>query len=443
VGVFVPLTLRDLMIGDLHHNVLAVLSLIGLVYTLVSGSSIAATLKETYRRRRENAQLIEALQRENQATQQARLQAEQANAAKSRFFAAANHDLRQPLHAVALLAQTLRVHGRKVDIDEVSARIIECVDSLGRIVDELLELSRLDAGKVTPQPASFYLNELVAEVAKTYQPMTQAKGLQLKIESTDVPVLADRALVARVLSNLISNAVRYTQQGEIKVTTARHTQGTVQVMVQDTGIGIAAQDLTRIFDEFYQVGNPARDRRQGLGLGLATVKRLSDLLDLQIQVRSTVGQGSAFEFCLPVSDFPVQPAAPTPMDSQDLLTGKRILVIEDDASARDAMHRLLTAWGCSVATAAGESEVHALIASGFVPEFVLADMRLGGGANGSQVIKALRVRFGMSLPALVVTGDGGTGLVLGTDRQQLTVMRKPVNPMRLRAYLGDAFGHAR
>jgi two-component system, sensor histidine kinase len=441
LGVFGPLVARNLWIGDLHHEALAILCALGGISCLLNGRAQFLTVTEMYRRRKENAQLIEALRKENLATQEARQLAEAAGAAKSRFFAAANHDLRQPLHAVGLLAQTLRARKGTVDVGEVSERIVECVDSLGHIVDELLELSRIDSGQVSAQRSAFSLCDLLEEVAKTYEPLAQAKGLRLEMQTDCVTVQSDRALLARVLSNLVSNAVRYTHSGFIRLHTSA-SGDSVQLRVEDTGVGIAAADLPRIFDEFYQVSNKARDRRQGLGLGLATVKRLSDLLALNVAVESTFGVGTVFTVHLPLGVAQVLPEVADQAPSQDVLHGKRILVIEDDEASSHAMAMLLQTWGCAVHTAATEHEALKLVTQGYVPEFILADLRLADGQSGCRATEELRAHLGLHLPALIVTGDAAVEMVCTAEDANITVMRKPVNPMRLRAFLNNAFAAA-
>jgi two-component system, sensor histidine kinase len=441
VGVFVPLVARNVWVGGLHYQVLAVLCALGGISTLLSGRAQFHTLTEMYRRRRENATLIEALQRENKAASDARLAAEAANASKSRFFAAANHDLRQPLHAMGLLAQTLRTPNTRADVGEVAGKIVECVDNMGQVVDELQDLARLDNNTVAPQLGAFALDVLLREVVSIYQPLANAKGLAITLEvQSTIFVLTDRALLMRVLSNIVANAVRYTREGRICLR-ARQQAELVQVQVQDSGIGIAPEALPRIFEEFYQVGNPARDRLRGLGLGLATVKRLSDLLKLDVAVQSQVGVGSCFSLNLPRGNAAaLKPDAPLAGAASDnLLHGRRILVIEDDSASSTAMALLLRSWGCVVTAVPSPEDALAAVSQGFEPAFVLADLRLPGNMDGCRATEKLREKIGLRLPALIVTGDAAVEFVCTAEDANLTVMRKPVNPMRLRAFLNDAF----
>lgn len=437
-----PLILRDLYIGSGFHFFLAGLSALIAAYTLLNGHYQSHMIAEIVVQRRRNAELIQALRLENQHTDAARHSAEKANAAMARFFAAANHDLRQPLNAMGLLAQTLHTRGAGVDIGEVSGHLVECVDGMTEVVDELLDISRLDAGSMAVQRSSFALGELLQELARTYRPLAQSKGLRIDIdiEAGRALVRSDRTLLARVVSNLLSNAIRYTERGGVRVG-IQLAEAHVELAIEDTGVGIAAQELPRIFEEFYQVGNPARDRRLGLGLGLATVKRLSDLLGLGVAVQSRPGSGSRFTLCLPrgAQEEVTPVSAPVEPVAGDPLARQRVLVIEDDADSRDAMLGLLRAWGCDARSAADEPAALACVATGFRPDAVLADLRLAGGASGVAAIEALRAALSPDLPALVITGDVGSEAARAAQARGYAVLSKPVKAMPLRAFLGEAF----
>lgn len=440
VCVMGPLVLRDLWIADAYHLALAALAVATGLYTLQGGRRQAQALAQTQAERRRNAALIEALRLENDRTDQALRLAERAHEAKARFFAAANHDLRQPLHAMGLLAHTLH-EGRAVPrTEEVSGRLVECVDSMTQIVDELLELAQVDAAGLVPQPEVFALDKLLHDVARTYELQARHKGLRLEIDSDALAVRGDRRLVARVLANLLSNALRYTERGGVRV--ASKVQGErVEVSVEDSGIGIHESEQQRIFEEFYQVGNPARDRRLGVGLGLAIVKRLSELLDLRVEVQSTLGQGSVFRVTLPLcKGAPTETAGAVSAPGDALLAQRRVLVIEDDADSRAALVGLLSAWGCEVQCAEDVSSTRQCLTEGFHPEVVLADLRLAGGASGIEAVIAVRDWLGKPLPALIVTGDVGDARAQRAEAVGLNVLPKPVKPMQLRAFLGQAFG---
>jgi two-component system, sensor histidine kinase len=437
VGVMAPLALRDLWLGDGYHLTLGALVIATALYTLQAGRRQAQALAQARAERRKNAALIEALRLENERTDAARRQAEEAHAAKARFFAAANHDLRQPLHAMGLLAHSLQGPATP---GEVPARLVECVDSMAQIVDELLELARVDVAPVRQQPTAFALPALLQEAARAFEPQAQGKGLAIEVDcDATLVVSADRRHVARVLANLVSNAVRYTEQGRVRL--RAHAVGdTVEVAVEDSGIGIEAAELPRIFEEFYQVGNPARDRRLGVGLGLATVKRLSDELGLDLAVQSAPGEGSVFRITLPRGVIETPAVATPPARVRDgLLAARRVLVVEDDADSRAALLGLLQAWGCETRAAADVDGVRARLAEGFRPDAMLADLRLAGGASGIDAIAAARTGLAAEVPALVVTGDVGSEHARRAEAAGLWVLAKPVKPMQLRAFLGHAF----
>ena len=460
LGVMVPLVLRDLWIGELH-NMLALIGVLTTAYILLTGRQHAHWHQQSLAQRRDNARLIEALQAEAAISAQARREVEMTHAAKLRFFAAASHDLRQPLHALGLYAQALRLQGTPREVRAVSGRVVDCVDGMASMVDDMLELSSLDMGSVQVRPSAVPLAGLLEEAAAQHRPAALAKGLALDVQLHDAAsaqVLADRPLVLRVLANLLSNAVRYTPTGWVRV----HTElepGTapcgVWVHVQDSGVGIEPGELDRVFEEFYQVGNAGRDRRQGHGLGLAIVKRLSDLMGLRLQARSQPGQGSQFSVFLRlartgqaelavVQDVSaVSPARQVFADAgaADPLWGKRVLLLEDDLAAGHAMVLLLTHWGCEVtafATAAQALGTVAALPRGHAPEFVVADLRLAGGMDGCQAALQLRQLLSADLPVVLVSGDVASDCFRDAIAAGFTVMRKPVKPAQLRAFMNAA-----
>lgn len=436
-----PLLVRDFLIGGEYHGYLAALGVLIGAYTLINGRHQSRALNELLAQRRRNAKLVEALRQENERSEAARLRAEEANAAKTRFLAAANHDLRQPLHAMGLLAQTLRSPRSKTAVADVGDHIIECVEGMTEVVDELLDITRLDVGNMTPRWSAFALGELLAETCRPYGTVARGKGLSLVVLGEPVFVRSDRALLARVISNLVSNAIRYTPSGAVRVLSRVDGQQ-VLLSVEDSGIGMAQDQLPRIFEEFYQVGNPARDRRLGLGLGLATVKRLSDKLALQVSVRSTPGQGSVFSLTLPLAapDEAVAPVATTDDLPATRVGTQQVLVVEDDSDSRNALLGLLRAWGYDAhAAACGPSAVALLRSGACRPDALVVDLRLPDGASGTEVIHALRRAAGAELPATIVTGDVGGERMRAAQAEGFAVLVKPVRPVQIRAFLNQAF----
>ena len=438
VLVLGPLVLRDLLIGNPHYALMAMLMFLISVYALVSGRNQSRALFEIHEQRRRNTELIEALQRENERSEAALRAAELANAARTRFFAAANHDLRQPLHAMGLLSQTLVGRHRAANACEIAQQLSDCVEGMTEVVDDLLEITRLDGGHMAPQWSVLAAAELIQECCRPYAAAARAKGLQFSVQVEAASVRSDRVLLLRVLSNLVANAVRYTRQGSVSVT-AKASGDRLHVSVEDTGVGIAGEHLPRIFEEFYQVGNPARDRRLGLGLGLATVKRLSDLLSLEVSVQSEPGVGSVFSLVLPIVSAREAVAQPPAEQAGSLLPVRRILVIEDDADSRNALLGLLQSWGCQARGAEGLCDGLACVDAGFQPEALVVDLRLADGASGIDAVSVLRARLGRELPAVIATGDVGSEHVSRAQAAGLAVMIKPVRALQLRAFLSQSF----
>ncbi|AOG23784.1 ATP-binding response regulator [Acidovorax sp. RAC01] len=445
IGVFGPLTVRDVLVGQPLHYALALSSILLALYVWRSGQAHAHTIAKDSAQRQEKVALIHALQQENEATRQARADAEAAHASKARFLATVSHDLHQPLNALGLLTHTLRhapTASNPEKVQELTSAIAECVSSMGALVEGLLELSRLDARTLTPRPSAFALQGLFDEMTGNFAAVAQQRGLELQVASTAATVWGDRALLARVLANLVSNAIRYTPAGFVRID-ATQRDGTLQLSVHDSGVGIDAAELPRIFDEYYQIDNPQRNRSQGLGLGLATAKRLSDLLALDLSVQSTLGQGSSFSLCVPLATATdttalQEHAAESPTCVS--LSGGRILVLEDDADSRRALRGLLAAWGCDVVEAADLATALALLTHAETPErsinALVVDMRLPGGDDGIAAIARIRHALGHAAPALLVTADAHQADVkLRAAAAGLPLLPKPVAPMKLRAFV--------
>lgn len=444
VLTLVPLILRDLYIGGAEHLTLAALGAAIASYSLISSGGHARALSQMFAQRRENASLILALKNENKAAIEAREQAERANASKARLFAAANHDLRQPLYAASLLAMSLTQARSLAEVAPVAQRIGTCIDSLGDLVDAMLELSQLDSGAVTPQIQPFKLNELIHEVVNANEPQASAKGLELRSDALQIWVRSDRKMVLRVFSNLVNNAVRYTQSGWVQIRLVM-ANSRVRLSVIDTGPGIAPQEAPRVFEAFYQVGNAARDRKQGLGLGLATSRRISDLLDLDLGVTSTVGEGSEFHFFLPVIE---EPSADAPMAWTHHTHGapevRRVLLVEDDDESREALELALLRFcaALDVETARDGEQALACISGGFVPDLIVTDLRLRTRMDGRELIGALRSTLDRPIPAILVSGDVETNGVQRGERGDTVVLKKPIKGVQLRSILEGAFHSA-
>jgi signal transduction histidine kinase/CheY-like chemotaxis protein len=439
VPIFGMLALRYVMNGGYDNAALGVMWIAILGYILLFVDKQARAITGEIRLRVENEALVEELRRQNAIAEQARIAAEEASRSKSRFFAAANHDLRQPLHSLGLFATALRNGSEGRAGIKLVDQILQCTDSLERLFDNLLDISRLDAGQVAVKRTVVPLDDVLARLRSMFTIPAQEKHLKLRLRPSTLHVNTDATLLFRVLSNLVSNALRYTQSGGILVGCRRRGDN-VLIEVWDTGIGIPAEHQERIFEEFYQLNNPERDRTRGLGLGLATVRRIAQLLDHPVRLQSRVGKGSRFSIEVPLADPAHIPAASTTIEHKipNLLGGKFIVVIDDEASVRLGMQSLLESWGCKCLAATDANEALAGM-NGRMPDFIIADLRLRGEDTGIDAIRTLRVQLGESIPAVLVSGDTATEQLRKVSAAGLTLMHKPLKAVRLRAMLNHEF----
>ena len=366
---------------------------------------------------------------------------EAANQAKSRFLAAASHDLRQPIHALSLLVAQMRSPGRSADRNEIAAQIEAGVAALGNLFDDLLDISKLEAGAVAAQLEDFAISAVLGAIHAQFAPVAQEKGLRLTVLPVNARVHSDPVLLQRVVSNFVSNAVRYTERGGVLVG-CRRRGPKLQIAVWDTGCGIPEDHREDIFREFVQLDSPDRDRGKGLGLGLAIVARLAPLLGSRVELRSVPGRGSMFAIGVPlaqaqderkaVSSFP-----PCYESTQEApLRGVFAVVVDDDEAARAALQGLLAGWGCLTLAARGGTDALAMLAQhDRAPELVICDYHLGNGENGVEAIRRIQAASECSMPAILVTADGSPEVLRTARHHQYPVLLKPVAPAKLRALL--------
>jgi signal transduction histidine kinase len=398
---------------------------------------------ESIRLRFANEELLAQLRAEIENAEIARAKAEEANRAKSRFLASASHDLRQPLHALSLLTGLLNDIGQDNRVREVARHIDQSVQSLDRLFSALLDLSKLDAGVVKPELREIDAAELADRLSVEYRSKGQEKGLAFAADCEPLSVRADPILLERIARNLLENAIRFTESGRVSLR-LRQSGNDALLSVSDTGRGIPREEHSRVYEEFYQLHNPERDRTQGLGLGLSIVKRLVDLLGYRIELDSTPGRGTTFTVTLPGAVRPRPGASPQPVRAAPAdVAGLKVLVIEDDAEARVAMDLTLRGWGCDALAASSLEEARAALAMrGARADVVLSDFRLAKGADGIAAIEALRAEFG-PMPAALLTGDISGDRLLELSASGLPVLHKPVKGEALRELLyrlarGDA-----
>lgn len=365
-------------------------------------------------------------------------EAETATLAKSRFLAAASHDLRQPTHALGMFVARLAQLSHDAETQHLIGNLEASVRAMQDLLDALLDISRLDAGAVQVQIRPFALAELFAQLQGALLLMAEDKGIRLRIRPTQVWLRSDPALLYRIMLNLVSNAVRYTSQGSVLVACRVAADGiSARIEVWDSGIGIAPEHHQAIFKEFYQVGNTERDRGKGLGLGLNIVERTAHLLGVQLHMRSSLGRGTRFSLrATKVSnDAAMDRRSPLRLEAPEALAGLVVLVIEDDALARAGLVGLLESWGCVVGSAEGLSTALWQLRHGLAPRVIVSDYRLRDGEDGMSVIRALRAAAGQTIPACLMSGDTDSGLMKAARQAGLTLLHKPVRPAKLRSLI--------
>ncbi len=394
------------------------------------GLILMSLARDTYRVFAESVLIRQQQVKNNQQLRQALAQAESAMAAKTRFLASASHDLRQPMHTLSLFGAALA----KRPLDNEGRLIVTqmnlAMQSLSSQMDALLDISKLDAQVVPVNNQVFALQPWLARLQREFQPAAHRKQLLLRLDCPpEACVESDPVLLERVVRNLIDNAIKYTQRGEVSIEVSRgQDEGLWRLSVRDTGMGIPEHEQSRVFDEFYQVGNPERDRAKGLGLGLSIVNRLVDLLDLHLALRSAPGQGSNFMLNVTAADPSEIRPGEAPRHGPSL-PPIRVLVIDDEEPVRVAMQALLSAHGCQVLLA-GSTREGLLKSMGQQPDLLLTDFRLRGGEDGISAVRSIRSAF-PGLPALIVSGDTAPERLREAHDAGLTLLHKPVTEEQL------------
>lgn len=385
---------------------------------------------------REAARAEENLAREYAASQDKTRQLEIADKYKSHFLASASHDLRQPLHALNLFVAQLRSETKPVERDRLAARIDAAVGSMNELFEALLDMTKLEAGVLQPNVTECSVRRMLERIETTFSDAAQKKGLRLRVVSSSAWVRSDPILLERVLLNLVSNAVAYTERGGV-VVGCRRRGSALRFDVCDTGPGIPEHQRRSIFDEYYRLG-PDPGRQSSLGLGLAIVDRLSRLLGHAVELDSRPDRGSRFSVSVPLvaqPDATMDAHAPAPAIA-DPARGRLIMVIDDDTLVLDGMRGILQSWGCEVRTAAsGAAALADLSERNVRPDLIISDSRLADGKTGMEAIERLRQVAGVSVPALVITGDTAPERLREASAGGFPLLHKPVSPMALRTVL--------
>jgi len=451
-AVFWPPLLAPMLFGLVDgRDFFQVLAVVSLVLSVVLARMIVVLNRQFIEQvdlRARNAELLAELR-------QRTADAEAANEAKSRFLVAASHDLRQPMHALAIRSRALLEQNLPAAASQDARRLFDSVAALQSLFDALLDISKLDAGDVELAVAPFPLQDLFARLRSGYADIAAEQAVDLRIADCTLWVASDALLIERILRQLLDNAMRHAPGSLVQLCASADGQH-VRIEISDTGKGIAIDQQQSIFKEFVQLENPQRDRRKGLGLGLAIVQRLARQLGHPLALQSEPGKGTCLRLLVPqVREHPasagvtpsasVDAASPTPVSvgrESAALAGEPplILLLDDDPDVLEAMSTLLSRWGCEVLAITHSNELDAVLAQhARPPDLLICDYRLAEPRNGRQIIDAMRERYTHDLPALLITGDIRSIEKAGDDREVI-VLRKPVASTVLRDLITSLSG---
>ena len=435
--------LSDRLAGQLRHigqvvgrlarddlDVRAQLPPQGEVSVLAAGVNNMAEVLQTHR-----SELEERIREATADLAAKKDMAERANQAKSRFFAAASHDLRQPLHALSLFVAALKARNQLPEAQTLIDNIEASTAAMELLFNALLDISRLDAGTIEVHPEHFPLKKMLHDLEHQFSALATEKQLRLRFRPCDITLYSDPLLIERILANLLANAIRYTDDGGVLVGCRRRGR-MVRLSVVDTGRGISPDQQESVFQEFVQLHNPARDRSKGLGLGLAIVSRLGRLLGHRVDLRSRPGHGSVFSIDVPLGDTLLIRAPAPAITPGQIPDDALVLLVDDESAILRGMAELFDNWRIDLVTAhSAEEAEHWLDSIGRLPDVIVSDYRLPEDTDGIEVITRLRQRFGHDIPAILVTGDTAPDTILRISQAGFPLLHKPLRPAKLRALL--------
>lgn len=431
----IPFTLRNLLEGGMVFMPIGITICVYIVVSVIFARTQNKSVAELYRLQFENRDLLNDLEQQKMAADNSRDLAEKAVHDKSQFLAAASHDLRQPLHASGLLLGVLRDHITGKEGKALLDKVLKSTEALHHLFNSLLDVSRLDAGVVEAHLQHINLSMLTASIEIEYRLQAEEKHLLFDIQCGPSVVYADPVLLERILGNLISNAITYTDGGSVSIQCQQPSKDFIQITVTDTGIGIPETEANLVFSEYYQINNPERDRSKGLGLGLAIVKRLCTLMDIRIELHSVVGRRTTFTLTVPSGD-PAQVSQERTLPEIINLAGLVVLVIDDDRDVLEGMRKLLSSWGCETLIAdSAEMAIKAISSIDRPPEIVFADYRLRENRTGVDAVYAVFEELNMNIPAVIITGDTSADRLREAKDSGFRLLHKPVTPVELRVTL--------
>jgi signal transduction histidine kinase/CheY-like chemotaxis protein len=438
-GISVPTALMWFVTGGWIGVAVGTLVLMFLNVQVKFARQNMQLFEESYAMRLENQALLQQLSQERAQLAQARDMAVQADLSKSRFLASASHDLRQPLQGLLLNTGALSRMPVEGEARTIVTEIGEGIETLRRMLDALLDVSKLDAGAVSPNFQAIPLERLLDGICARFGPAAQAKGLRLSHQvEAGLTVTSDVEMLRRLVGNLVDNAIKFTAAGAITLSARRDTDRVV-LTISDTGSGVDQSDRDRVFEDLAQLQNPQRDRAAGHGLGLGIVRRLARLLGIEYMIESQPGTGTSFHLRLPVADL-AAPVVSEVVGVHPSLVAKRLLVLDDDADVRASYAHALTSLGCNVACVGTLEEALASVVSR-EPEVAIVDYRLADGCTGLQAIERLRAAR-PTLAAVIVSADTSALLRDEAARAGVALLRKPVTDATLVATINDALHEA-
>lgn len=435
--VILPFALRCLLNGELIYITVGVTVLLFLPVNLVLYRKIQHGLIESIRLRLHNQVLNEELTRQKELAESAKAMAEQANVDKTRFFASASHDLRQPVQALDLFAAALDHELQGHRSHSLVGKIRTAGRELSDLLNALLDFSKIDAAGVQPVVRDFPLAPMLQRMADDFVPQAAASGLRCRVHGSSAWLRSDPVLLERIMRNFMNNALKYTPKGKILLG-CRRVGSCLRIEVHDTGIGIPQHLQGEVFREFVQIDNPERDRQKGLGLGLAIVENLAGVLGHPLSLRSTPARGSLFAVTVPLGVPGDEPAEETNSAWGEVRStaGALVVLVDDDQAIREAASQLLGNWGYAVLVAESSTQALDLLqASGAQPDVILADYRLREGRTGVEVIQAIQAQYRRDVPAAIITGDINPEHLATARRSGFPLLSKPLSAAKLRALL--------
>ncbi len=439
LGALMPVGVGQLLYNDAMPFGSAAALLLYLVIILFLGRSIQRAKDHSRRLRQSNDRLVTELRQQREEAKSAQTLAEAANISKSKFLAAASHDLRQPLHAMGLLLHALENSLQDPESLAIIRQLDNSQQSMEKLFSALLDVSRLDAGVVEVNRHVFAIEQVLERLKDEFQPLAQARKLRFEVSSTPALVRSDPLLLSRILRNLITNAIVHTRQGGVSISCGPRPTA-IEISICDTGPGIPQHELGNIFSEFHQLQNPERDHDKGLGLGLAIVRRLCALLGHDLGLESKPGEGTTFSLLVervsPTTEkiYAINPPVPL---HPGLLAGTSVLVVDDDIRITAAMKELLARWGITVKTAFNLEQAALLLGNGFAPDLAICDYRLRENLTGVQVLQRINAIMGRKVAGLLITGDTAPERIKDAHISGYALMHKPVNPAKLRNALAQ------